>query len=58
MSELPVINPATGERIASLPVDDAAAVAAKYQAARAAQPAWAARPLPERLASKAIEAGS
>ena len=50
MSTLDVFNPATGERIAALPADDAASVAAKALAARAAQPAWAARPLAERMA--------
>jgi acyl-CoA reductase-like NAD-dependent aldehyde dehydrogenase len=50
MSTLDVFNPATGEKIATLPADDAAAVAAKAQAARVAQPLWAARPLEERLA--------
>ena len=50
MSTLDVFNPATGEKIATLPADDAAAVVAKAQAARLAQPAWAARPLAERLA--------
>jgi len=43
-------NPATGAVIATLPADDAASIAAKAQAARAAQPAWAARPLTERIA--------
>ena len=47
---LAVHNPATGERIAELPADDAASVAAKARAARAAQPAWAARSLLERKA--------
>jgi acyl-CoA reductase-like NAD-dependent aldehyde dehydrogenase len=50
MNTLDVHNPATGELILALPADDAASVAAKAQHARAAQPAWAARPLPERLA--------
>lgn len=50
MSELHVHNPATGERLASLRVDDAAAVAAQYRAARGAQPGWAAEPLASRLA--------
>lgn len=50
MSRLPVDNPATGERIAELPADDAASVADKAGAARAAQPAWAARSLLERKA--------
>ena len=48
---LEVVNPATGARLASLPSDDAAAVEAKYRRARAGQPAWAAKPLEERLAA-------
>src|SRR5437764_9755486 len=50
MRSLSVINPATGRRIASLPTDDASSVRRKFAAARAAQPAWAERPLAERLA--------
>jgi acyl-CoA reductase-like NAD-dependent aldehyde dehydrogenase len=50
MTMLAVHNPANGERIAELPSHDAAAVAAAAARARAAQPAWAARPLHERLA--------
>lgn len=50
MSMLSIHNPATGDVITSLPVDDAAAVTAKASAARVAQPAWAASPLPQRLA--------
>ena len=49
MNSLAVFNPATGERIAELPADDAAAVTRKAATARAAQPAWAARPFAERL---------
>lgn len=48
MSTLTITNPATGDPITTLPADDAASVAAKAQAARAAQPAWAQRPLQER----------
>lgn len=48
MSTLTITNPATGDSITTLPADDAASVAAKAQAARAAQPAWAQRPLQER----------
>jgi acyl-CoA reductase-like NAD-dependent aldehyde dehydrogenase len=48
---LEVVNPATGARLASLAEDDAAAVEAKYRRARAAQPAWAAKPLDLRLAA-------
>lgn len=49
MSPLTVRNPANGATIAELPQDDAQSIAAKYGAARAAQPAWAARPLQARL---------
>ncbi|HUR60145.1 MAG TPA: aldehyde dehydrogenase family protein [Opitutaceae bacterium] len=49
MPKLAVINPATGKHIASVPADDAASVRAKFEAARAAQPEWAARPLRERI---------
>jgi acyl-CoA reductase-like NAD-dependent aldehyde dehydrogenase len=48
MKQLAVVNPATGEKITDLPADDAASVQARYAAARAGQPAWAARPLAER----------
>ncbi|MDB5943866.1 MAG: aldehyde dehydrogenase [Ramlibacter sp.] len=50
MSELAIHNPATGERIAAVPADDGACVAAKAGRARAAQPAWAATPLAVRVA--------
>ena len=50
-SVLRITNPANGEQIAELPADDAASVAAKAGRARAAQPAWAARPLAERKAA-------
>ncbi len=50
MSTLDIFNPATAEKITSLPADDAASVAAKAKAARAAQPAWAATPLAQRKA--------
>ena len=50
MTALHISNPATGEPLAELPADDAASVAAKAARARAAQPAWAARPLAERKA--------
>ena len=46
---LNVINPANGRVIAELPQDSAESVAAKYRAARAEQPAWAATPLATRL---------
>jgi len=45
-----VIDPATDEVVRELAPDDAATVAAKVDRARAAQPAWAARPLAERIA--------
>ena len=48
---LAVANPATGETLARLPSDDAAAIAAKYRRARAAQPRWAATPIDDRLAA-------
>jgi acyl-CoA reductase-like NAD-dependent aldehyde dehydrogenase len=50
MNTLAVHNPATGALLATLPADDAASIAPKAAAARAAQPAWAARPLRERIA--------
>ena len=53
MTQLQINNPATGEKIAALQADDAASVAAKAVQARAGQPAWAARPLAERM--KCIE---
>jgi acyl-CoA reductase-like NAD-dependent aldehyde dehydrogenase len=49
MSTLRVFNPATGDRIATLEADDAASVQAKARAARDVQPAWAMRPLAQRL---------
>ena len=45
-----VTNPATGTVIADVPEDTPATVAARFEAARAAQPAWAAVPLPDRAA--------
>lgn len=50
MSQLAIHNPATGEPIAEVAADDGRTVAAKAEAARQAQPAWAARPLEERKA--------
>lgn len=47
---LKIINPADGDTIAELATDTTQSVAAKYRAARAAQPAWAERPLEHRLA--------
>jgi acyl-CoA reductase-like NAD-dependent aldehyde dehydrogenase len=51
---LKITNPATGKIIQTLPSDDARTVRAKYAAARAAQPGWAAVPLAKKL--KAIAA--
>ncbi len=48
VERLTTFNPATGEPLAEFPIDDAAAVRSALAAARAAQPAWAARPLVER----------
>jgi acyl-CoA reductase-like NAD-dependent aldehyde dehydrogenase len=50
MATLHIANPHTGLPIAELPADDAASVAAKAAAARAAQPAWARLPITDRLA--------
>jgi acyl-CoA reductase-like NAD-dependent aldehyde dehydrogenase len=44
-------NPANGEVIADVPADANADVRRKYQRARAAQPAWAARSVKKRLAA-------
>lgn len=51
MPTLKITNPATGQLIDEIAADDAAAVAAKAQATRAAQPGWAAVPLAERAAA-------
>ncbi len=48
---LKVTNPANGSTIAELTTDTPQSIAAKYRAARAAQAAWAQRPLEQRLAS-------
>jgi acyl-CoA reductase-like NAD-dependent aldehyde dehydrogenase len=45
-----ILNPATGTLIQDFPSATAASVAEAYRRARAAQPAWAATPLAERLA--------
>ena len=50
MTQLAIHNPATGAVITQVDADDAASVATKAAAARAAQPAWAARPMAERVA--------
>ena len=47
---LDIHNPWTGQVLQTVPADDAASVAAKAAAARAAQPAWAALPMADRLA--------
>jgi len=44
-----VINPATGDLVTNVLDDTPATIAEKVAAARAAQPAWAARPLAERI---------
>src|SRR6186997_3346090 len=44
-----IVNPATGAVIADVAGDSRAAVRGKYQAARAAQPAWAKVPIARRL---------
>jgi acyl-CoA reductase-like NAD-dependent aldehyde dehydrogenase len=51
MPTLTIYNPATGQIIDERPADDSLSVAAKAAAARAAQPAWAAAPLRDRLAT-------
>jgi acyl-CoA reductase-like NAD-dependent aldehyde dehydrogenase len=51
MKKLKVVNPADGSAVAVLAADDAKSVTAKYQRARAAQPAWARTPLGKRLAA-------
>ena len=48
MSTLSIFNPANGQLVNTLPADDAASVATKATAARAAQTAWAATPLSKR----------
>ncbi|MBM3383295.1 MAG: aldehyde dehydrogenase family protein [Betaproteobacteria bacterium] len=44
-----ILNPATGESIGRVEADDAASVREKFAVARDAQPAWATRPLQERV---------
>jgi len=48
---LRIRNPATGRVLETLRADDAASVRARFRAARAAQPAWAAVPLEQRIAA-------
>ena len=50
MPLLKIHNPANGTLLAEIPADDAASVAAKADAARAALPAWGAVALADRLA--------
>ena len=50
MKQLDIHNPATGALITQVAADDAASVAAKASAARAAQPAWARVPAADRAA--------
>jgi acyl-CoA reductase-like NAD-dependent aldehyde dehydrogenase len=51
MPTLTIHNPATGQPIDEIAADDAASVAAKARAARAAQPNWGATTLAERAAA-------
>ena len=46
-----ITNPATGATLVELVADNAKAVRAKYERARAAQPKWAATPIKKRLAA-------
>jgi acyl-CoA reductase-like NAD-dependent aldehyde dehydrogenase len=46
-----IVNPATGALLSELPVDGHKSVRAKYERARAAQPAWATTSLRKRLAA-------
>ena len=50
MAALKIHNPASGALLAEMPSDDAAGVAAKAFAARAALPAWSAVPIADKLA--------
>jgi succinate-semialdehyde dehydrogenase/glutarate-semialdehyde dehydrogenase len=50
VSEITIRNPATGEAVGSVPVASAEAVGRAAQAARQAQPRWAAGPFSERAA--------
>ena len=49
MSTIQVMDKVTAQRVANLPIDDEAAVSAAAARARAAQPAWAALPVKERI---------
>ena len=44
-----ILDPWSGATIADVATDDARSVAAKYRAARAAQPRWAAMPIRKRI---------
>jgi acyl-CoA reductase-like NAD-dependent aldehyde dehydrogenase len=46
---LTVINPATGDVLQEIATDDSKAIAHKVAQAKTAQPAWAARPMAERI---------
>jgi len=48
---LRIVNPADGSLVAALDEDSPQEIAGKYARARAAQPAWAARPIEHRLAA-------
>lgn len=50
-ASLRIVSPATGELLADVPAAGPAEVAAAVDAARAAAPAWAATPLPKRIAA-------
>ena len=52
-----ILNPADGALLREIAEDDAKSVAAKYARARAAQPAWAALPLANRLGAIEIFKG-
>ncbi len=47
---LKIINPANGELLKEMPEDSPADITREAQAARKAQPDWAAQPLPDRIA--------
>ena len=49
-----ITNPATGATLVEIVADNAKAVRAKYERARAAQPKWAATPIRKRLAAMRI----
>jgi acyl-CoA reductase-like NAD-dependent aldehyde dehydrogenase len=51
MPTLKIHNPATGALVAEPAADDASSIASKANAARAAQPGWAAVPLRQRLST-------